>query len=383
MARKESPSSSPTNAHDSTPDSTPTSATSPEAVVASTPAMSGSEATLSASGQPTVSGVLPSEASMVGPRPVATTSTVSAGNGSDYFSCGSLVRCLTCHDVTIEGHVMAFDPQTRILAIKLPSTSKRSSLIDMIMVNLHFVRDVVPVSDSNENSGVEHNKVSSGLNINQLNNRAMNNLEKKKRLVKAFKKGITPEGQRVFHAISKTLEDIDWSGDNIKVMGHVTVTPPYKPDDVRGVSDSKAVMHVRKIIEKHLEDCKRAVAAESTQTATSASTVHSGSLPMSTFPRSDSTHSSGGVPSPTSLSPSPGSSSRNSNNHTNSLNKKGGGGGGGGSGVNVVSKQQEKPRSAAMAAGTAVGNSGYSGGVAHTTTGGSGAVKGAPKPMYD
>ena len=45
-----------------------------------------------------------------------------------------------------------------------------------------------------------------------------------------------------------SLEDIDWSGDNIKVMGHVTVTPPYKPENVRGVSDSKAVMHVRKIV---------------------------------------------------------------------------------------------------------------------------------------
>lgn len=48
--------------------------------------------------------------------------------------------------------------------------------------------------------------------------------------------------------ICSRLEDIDWSGDNIKVMGHVTVTPPYKPDNVRGVSDSKAVMHVRKIV---------------------------------------------------------------------------------------------------------------------------------------
>ena len=38
----------------------------------------------------------------------------------------------------------------------------------MIMVNLHFVRDVVPVSDSNENSGVEQNKVSLGININQV-----------------------------------------------------------------------------------------------------------------------------------------------------------------------------------------------------------------------
>ena len=111
MARKESPSSSPTNAHDSTPDSSPTLLTSPE-VDASTPAMSGSEATLAPSGQ-----VVVSEASLVGARPGAATSTVSAGNGSEYFSCGSLVRCLTCHDVTIEGHVMAFDPQTRILAI--------------------------------------------------------------------------------------------------------------------------------------------------------------------------------------------------------------------------------------------------------------------------
>merc|ERR1712039_307137 len=150
-------------------------------------------------------------------------------------------------------------------------------------------------------------------------------------------------------------------------------TPPYKPENVRGVSDSKAVMHVRKIIEKHLEDSKRA--AQSTGAA--------GSTPSTCRP--DSTQSSGGVPSPTSSSPLLESSSRNSNN--TSFNKKGGGGGGG----SVVSKQQEKQR--CSAAGTAVGNSGESGGVAqhltsgggvaHPVIGGSGAVRGAPKPMYD
>ena len=50
------------------------------------------------------------------------------------------------------------------------------------------------------------------------------------------------------YLLNFSLEDIDWSGDNIKVMEHVTVTPPYKPENVRGVSDSKAVMHVRKIV---------------------------------------------------------------------------------------------------------------------------------------
>jgi len=369
MARKDSPSSSPTNAHDSTPDSSPTSALSP-GMAASTAQMR-SEAPLSAVGQVMAGGAATSEAPLVIVRPGANAS-VPAGNGSEYFSCGSMVRCVTCHDVTIEGHVMAFDPQTRVLAIKLPSTSKRSSLIDMIMVNLHFVRDVVPLADSDETSGIEH-KVSLGLNTNQLNNRLMNNLDKKKRLVKAFKKGISPEGQRIFHAISKTLEDIDWSGDNIKVMEHVTVTPPYKPENVRGVSDSKAVMHVRKIIEKHLEDSKRA--AESTHAAGSTPMSHAASTPSTCRP--DTTQSSGGVPSPTSSSPLLESSSRSSNN--TSFNKKGGGGGGG----SVVSKQQEKQR--CSAAGTAVGNSGESGGVAqhltsgggvaHPVIGGSGAVR--------
>jgi len=372
MARKESPSSSPTNAHDPTPDSSSV-LVSGEAIVSSSPPMAASDLT-SLTSPPSVNDA------MVGSMVPSATSTACSrpGNGNDYFTCGSLVRCLTCHEVAIEGHVMAFDPQTRILAIKLPSTSKRSSLIDMTMVNLHLVKDIVLIMDPNENSSVELNKVSSGLNINQLNNRAMNNLDKKKRLVKAFKKGITPEGQRVFHAISKTLEDIDWSGDNIKVMGHVTVTPPYKPDNVRGVSDSKAVMHVRKIIEKHLEDSKRGLGtAESTKTVIS--TVLSESMSL------ESAHCDLSPTSPSVSSP------RNTFSNTNLLNKKGNGAGGGNG---MGSKQHEKPRSTAMPTATVVSASGGSEGVGHqtgcdsgvgapTTSVSGGTVRGVPKPMYN
>jgi hypothetical protein len=38
----------------------------------------------------------------------------------------------------------------------------------------------------------------------QLSTRASNNVEKKKRLVKAFKKGVSADGQRLFQVISKT-----------------------------------------------------------------------------------------------------------------------------------------------------------------------------------
>ena len=128
MARKDSPSSSPTNAHDSTPDSSPTSALSP-GMAASTAQMR-SEAPLSAVGQVMAGGAATSEAPLVIVRPGANAS-VPAGNGGEYFSCGSMVRCVTCHDVTIEGHVMAFDPQTRVLAI-----SKYPTLYTTVPIHL-------------------------------------------------------------------------------------------------------------------------------------------------------------------------------------------------------------------------------------------------------
>lgn len=44
------------------------------------------------------------------------------------------------------------------------------------------------------------------------------------------------------------LDEIDWSGENIIVMSKVTITPPYRPENVKGVQDSKAVLHVKKIV---------------------------------------------------------------------------------------------------------------------------------------
>ena len=36
---------------------------------------------------------------------------------SDYFSPGSLVECLTCYNVRVVGHVMAFEPNSRMLML--------------------------------------------------------------------------------------------------------------------------------------------------------------------------------------------------------------------------------------------------------------------------
>lgn len=73
-------------------------------------------------------------------------------------------------------------------------------------------------------------------------------------MIKAFKAGVTPEGQKLFQTISKTIDDTDWNGENIVIMGKTTICPPYMPDNIKGIPDSKAFQHIRKIVEKFYSD---------------------------------------------------------------------------------------------------------------------------------
>lgn len=38
---------------------------------------------------------------------------------SDFFSLGSVVWCRTCYNKEVEGEVLAFDPQTKILILSI------------------------------------------------------------------------------------------------------------------------------------------------------------------------------------------------------------------------------------------------------------------------
>ncbi|KAL0277265.1 UNVERIFIED_CONTAM: hypothetical protein PYX00_004613 [Menopon gallinae] len=169
--------------------------------------------------------------------------------GSEYFSIGSIVACKTCFGREIEGEVLAFDPQTKMLILKCPSSSGRPSLRDILFINLALVSDVqvkkevTSVSDSPKS-----------LNLNRLNTRLRNRVEEKKRLVTALKAGVPPEGQKLFMAISKTISEVSWSGVNIMVWNKVIITPPYKAENLSGDPDCKALPHIRKIVEKHIKD---------------------------------------------------------------------------------------------------------------------------------
>jgi len=167
----------------------------------------------------------------------------------EYFTVGSLVTCTTCLDTQVEGEVLAFDQHTKMLIIKSQSSSNRTTLNNVHMVNLALVSDIQVKKESKD---APPNPPS--LNIVRLNNRAREQIDKKRKLVSALKAGVSPEGQRLYVAINKTIDEVSWNGEDIIVMKNVRITPPYKPENVRGNMDSKALIHVRKIVEKHLKD---------------------------------------------------------------------------------------------------------------------------------
>ncbi|GAB0098830.1 LSM12 homolog A [Sergentomyia squamirostris] len=168
---------------------------------------------------------------------------------NDCFSIGSTVVCTTCFNQNIEGEVLAFDQKTKILILKCPGSSGSMKQHDVFMVNLNLCGDVQVKKEVSTKPDPPQS-----LNLQRLTNRLRNTLEQKKRLMAALAAGVSPDGQKLFIAISKMIDQVTWSGPNIVVFNDVTISPPYKVDNIAGNPDSKQLTYVKKIVEKYLTD---------------------------------------------------------------------------------------------------------------------------------
>lgn len=65
----------------------------------------------------------------------------------------------------------------------------------------------------------------------------------------ALSAGVSPEGQRLFITIAKTIKEVQWSGSNIVVWNQkVIISPPYLLDDIKGNTQSKEYVYIRKVV---------------------------------------------------------------------------------------------------------------------------------------
>ena len=99
----------------------------------------------------------------------------------EFFNVGTVVSCKTCLDKEIEGEVLAFDANTRMLILKSEPTSGRTNQSNVHMLNLSYVSDVQVRRESKENPPEPNS-----LNIQRLNARAREQIDKKKKLVAAL-----------------------------------------------------------------------------------------------------------------------------------------------------------------------------------------------------
>ncbi|XP_075033349.1 protein LSM12 [Mixophyes fleayi] len=166
----------------------------------------------------------------------------------EYFSVGSQVSCLTCQETRLQGEVVAFDYQSKMLALKCPSSSGKPNHADILLLNLQYVSDVKVL-----NNRTQTPPPLASLNINKLASRARLEKEEKMSQAYAISAGVSVDGQQLFQTIHKTIKDCKWQEKNIIVMEEVVISPPYQVEHCKG-KEGSALSHVRKIVEKHFRD---------------------------------------------------------------------------------------------------------------------------------
>merc|ERR1712223_1276058 len=124
------------------------------------------------------------------------------------------------------------------------------------------------------------------MSMQKLEDRKRTQTEKKIKLITAFKAGISPEGQKLFQYINRTLDEITWHNDKILVMNKIIIDPPYRPEHVRikqGIKEDDSTMknlsHIRKIVERFSgsENSKSIASTTPSVSVTGGSTAYSDS----------------------------------------------------------------------------------------------------------
>uniref|UniRef100_A0A3Q2WJQ4 LSM12 homolog b n=1 Tax=Haplochromis burtoni TaxID=8153 RepID=A0A3Q2WJQ4_HAPBU len=167
---------------------------------------------------------------------------MAAPGPGEYFSVGSHVACVTCLGQRLQGEVVAFDYQSKMLTLKCASSSGKPNLNDVILINLAYVSDVDIINDRTETP-----PPLASLNVSKLANRARTEKEDKLSQAYAISAGVSVEGQQLFQTIHKTIKDCKWQEKNIIVMDDVIISPPYQVENCKG-KEGSALSHVRKIV---------------------------------------------------------------------------------------------------------------------------------------
>jgi len=193
-------------------------------------------------------------------------SFTSPYNSNNFMSppIGGMVKCTTCHGSTIQGKVMAYDQQTKMLALsKLSKGSK--ALNDVSIVNVAWCSLLEVIEEPSEAPETLLN-----LNVQKLNRRAHLNIEQKFKEINSLGEDVPSIAQHLFFKILQTLNEVEWNDKKIVVMNSVIISPPYDVNSCtckNGENNSQALEHVKKIVKKFTDEFKQPHVAKAQETS--------------------------------------------------------------------------------------------------------------------
>ena len=188
----------------------------------------------------------------------STTDSSNANNLPDPYNknnfmsppIGCSIKCVTCLGNTVQGKVIAYDQQTKMLALR-SAVANKPGYYDYSMVNVAWCSSLEVTEEPTEPP-----EQLSNLNVGKLERRKRINIDNKLKEINSLGKEVTPLAQHLYFTIYKTLNEVDWDGKNIVVMDSVVIEPPYDMSSCRGRNgdNGQAVEHVKKIVKKFNEE---------------------------------------------------------------------------------------------------------------------------------
>jgi len=220
------------------------------------------------------------------------------------YPVGSKITAKLITGAVTKGEVVAFDPNFKIAIIKAPGS--RAGHSNVSILNLTNCTEIKVDEEGKESPGEMQ-----ALNPQKLQERLKTQIERKKKLITAFKAGISPEGQKLFQCINRTLDEVAWQGDKILVMNKVVIEPPYRPETVRikpGLKEDESALknlsHIKKIVERYLSEVEASGATARSSNPAMTSPMASADSQPTPAAVSASSRTSGGPPGGVSGGPS-------------------------------------------------------------------------------
>jgi len=162
-----------------------------------------------------------------------------------YFRVGSHIKC-RYQGGEVEGEVAAFQSSYRLLVIRSPPSNGKASASNVYLINADCVCGI----SVDDRPTPEHLRP---IDFHKLGKRREKSIGTKKARIRALAADVTPEGKKLFLAITKTIDEVTWDGSVIVVLNEVRISSPYKVENVEGEKEA-SVVHIKKIVEKYWKE---------------------------------------------------------------------------------------------------------------------------------